>query len=97
MSRNCPALILFDFFLSKDKYLVEKNSLIAKLNFNFNFNLIESWDGFILNSSTPPNHLPTQTPTHPWKSSEHFYLTALPQTLTTSRPQPQPNLNPNLN
>ena len=25
---------------------------IAKLNFNFN--LVESWDGFILHSSTPP-------------------------------------------
>ena len=28
----------------------KKKQYIAKLSFNFNFNLVESWDGFILNS-----------------------------------------------
>ena len=32
--------------------------IIAKLSFNFNFNLVESWDGFILYSSTQPTHPP---------------------------------------
>ena len=41
-----------------------------------------------------PHHPPTQPPTHSWKSSEPVYLSALTQ---TSKPQPQPNLNPNLN
>ena len=32
---------------------------IAKLSFNFNLNLVESWDSFILHSSTPPTHQST--------------------------------------
>ena len=34
---------------------------IAKLSFNFNYNLVESWDGYILN-------FPSQPPTHPDKN-----------------------------
>ena len=34
---------------------------IAKLSFNFNLILVESWDGIILNSSTPPTQPPTQS------------------------------------
>ena len=45
---------------------------IAKLSFNFNSNLFESWGGFILYSSTPP----TQPPTNPWKNSEPVSLSA---------------------
>ena len=36
----------------------------AKLSFNFNFNLVESWDSFILNFS---NHSTPPHPTHPKK------------------------------
>ena len=28
----------------------------AKLSLNFNFNLVESWDSFIHDLTTPPNH-----------------------------------------
>ena len=38
--------------------------LIAKLSFNFNYNLVESWDGYILNF---PSHPATHQPTHPEK------------------------------
>ena len=32
--------------------------VFAKLSFNFNYNLVESWDGYILNfPSHPPTHL----------------------------------------
>ena len=36
---------------------------IAKLSFNFNYNLVESWDSinFIFNTH-PPNHPPTHPP-----------------------------------
>ena len=34
--------------------------VIAKLSFNFNYNLVESWDGYILNfPSDPATHPPT--------------------------------------
>ena len=38
----------------------------AKLSFNFNYNLVESWDSinFIFNTH-PPNHPTTHPPTHP--------------------------------
>ena len=34
--------------------------MILQTRFNFNFNLVESWDSFILNSSMPPTHPTTQ-------------------------------------
>ena len=42
------------------------NEIIAKLSFNFNFNLVESWDSlnFIEHTHPPPTHPPDQ------KSSE---------------------------
>ena len=38
-------------------FLYPGTFLIAKLSFNFNYNLVESWDGYILNF---PSHPPTQ-------------------------------------
>ena len=47
--------------------------IIAKLSFNFNFNLVESWDGYILSWST------TTTPTG--KVREHLYTEARTKTM----------------
>ena len=33
-------------------------AIIAKLSFNFNFNLVESWDSFILDFSNHSTHPP---------------------------------------
>ena len=44
--------------------------IIAKLSFNFNYNLIESWDGYVLNF---PSHPPT---THPPTQPEKYGMTS---------------------
>ena len=50
-------------FLEIESVQGSQKQTIAELTFNFNFNLVESFDGFILYSSTPPTQPPTQPPT----------------------------------
>ena len=50
-------------FLEIESVQGSQKQTIAELTFNFNFNLVESFDGFILYSSTPP----TQPPPTPEK------------------------------
>ena len=49
--------------------------IFAKFSFNFNYNLVESWDGYILNfpSHPPPTNPP---PTNPEKYGMTFASTA---------------------
>ena len=60
-------------FIDVIKHFYCWQSIIAKLSFNFNYNLVESWDGYILNF---PSHPPT------WRSTEWPLLQLL--TLTTT-------------
>ena len=46
-------------FLEIESVQGSQKQTIAELTFNFNFNLVESFDGFILYSSTPPTQPPT--------------------------------------
>ena len=46
--------------ISAVKKPIQNNRDFVKLSFNFNFNLVESWDSFILYSSMPLNHSNTQ-------------------------------------
>ena len=53
----------YSFYLDVQKQKpIQIHHNFAKLSLNFNFNFVESWDSFILNSSMPPNR---QT-THPY-------------------------------